>query len=52
MMQKEIFTRFIKDRLLIIMLYLSSMASIITFFHLSEPANTEIFYPVSIGVFY
>ncbi|MGJ7921715.1 sensor histidine kinase [Neobacillus sp. LXY-4] len=51
MMLKEIFTRFIKDRFLNIMLYLASMASIITFYHLNEPANTEIFYPVSIGVF-
>ncbi|SEN01498.1 Signal transduction histidine kinase [Mesobacillus persicus] len=51
MMQKELFTRFIKDRFHIIFLYLASISSIVTFFHLSEPVNTEVFYPMSIGVF-
>ncbi|MBM7661041.1 signal transduction histidine kinase [Bacillus mesophilus] len=50
-MKTEIFTRFIKDRFLTIVLYLLSTTSIITFFHLTEPVNTEIVYPISIGGF-
>ncbi len=51
MMQKVIFINFLKDKLPTIILYLAGVAAIITFFHLSEPSNTEIFYPVSIAVF-
>lgn len=50
-MQREIFKKFIKDKIPTILLYLTGMASIITFFHLSETANTEIIYPVSIAFF-
>ncbi len=50
-MDKRILKRFFKDRGLLISFYLFNMASVITFFHLSEPANTEILYPFSVGVF-
>ncbi|WML31328.1 sensor histidine kinase [Neobacillus sp. OS1-32] len=50
-MLKAILIQFLKDRALLILFYLISMTCIITFFHLSEPANTEFFYPLSIGVF-
>ncbi|MGD6781443.1 sensor histidine kinase [Sutcliffiella horikoshii] len=50
-MGKRILKRFFKDRGLLISFYLFNMASVITFFHLSEPANTEILYPLSIGFF-
>lgn len=50
-MRKEIFKRFIKDKLLTIVLFLGGTSCIITFYHISEPVNTEIFYPVSIGIF-
>jgi OmpR family two-component system sensor histidine kinase YxdK len=50
-MLKHILKKFIKDRSLLIGFYLVNMACMITFFHLSEPANTEFFYPLSIGLF-
>lgn len=50
-MAKRILKRFFKDRSLLISFYIFNMASVITFFHLSEPANAETLYPLSIGVF-
>ncbi|WP_404468289.1 sensor histidine kinase [Sutcliffiella horikoshii] len=50
-MNKRILKNFFKDRSLLISFYLFNMASVITFFHLSEPANTEILYPFSVGIF-
>jgi len=50
-MIRHILIKFLKDRFLLIMFYLINMICVITFFHLSEPANTEIFYPLSIGLF-
>lgn len=50
-MLKKIFIKFIKDRSLFICFYLVNMICIITFFHLSEPLNTEFLYPLSIGIF-
>lgn len=50
-MLKHILIKFLKDRFLLIMLYLINMICVITFFHLNEPANDEVFYPVSIGLF-
>ncbi|PAV28222.1 histidine kinase [Virgibacillus profundi] len=50
-MLKHILRNFLKDRALLIVFYLVNMACIITFFHLSEPANTEFIYPLSIGLF-
>ncbi|MEH7885173.1 sensor histidine kinase [Bacillus sp. JJ1609] len=43
--------RFLKDRMLLIVIYLINLGCILGFFHLSEPANTEVFYPLSIGIF-
>ncbi|MBT2663423.1 sensor histidine kinase [Bacillus sp. ISL-45] len=42
---------FLKDRLLLIMIYILNLASILLFFYLSVPADMEFFYPVSIGLF-
>lgn len=42
---------FLKDRLLLIILYILNLASILLFFYLNVPANTEFFYPISIGMF-
>lgn len=50
-MNKRILKNFFTDRSLLISFYLFNMASVITFFHLSEPANTEILYPFSVGIF-
>lgn len=50
-MLKDILIKFLKDRTLLIVFYLINMTCIISFFHLSELANTEFFYPLSIGVF-
>lgn len=50
-MLKHILIKFLKDRSLIIGFYLVNMVCIITFYHLSEPANTEFFYPLTIGLF-
>ncbi|WP_254660822.1 sensor histidine kinase [Bacillus sp. FJAT-27225] len=50
-MQKAIFIHFLKDKLPTITLYLAGTAAIIIFFHLIEPSNTEIFYPITIAVF-
>jgi len=50
-MFKKILKKFIKDRFLLICFYLFNLLCVITFFHLSEPLNTEHFYPFSIGVF-
>lgn len=33
------------------MLYLFNVLSVIAFFHLSEPSNTEVLYPFSVGMF-
>ncbi|MCC3359470.1 sensor histidine kinase [Bacillus sp. REN16] len=43
--------KFIKDRTLLICFYLVNMICVISFFHLSEPINSEFLYPLSIGVF-
>ncbi|MGD6830581.1 sensor histidine kinase [Sutcliffiella halmapala] len=43
--------KYLKDRMLLILFYLLNMAAVVTFFHLSEPANTEVWYPLSIGGF-
>ncbi|AZU62102.1 sensor histidine kinase [Neobacillus mesonae] len=50
-MLKHVLKNFLKDRSQLIVFYSLSMICIITFFHLSEPANTEVFYPLSIGIF-
>ncbi|MFE7064704.1 sensor histidine kinase [Sutcliffiella sp. NPDC057660] len=50
-MIKLVFMKYLKDRMLLILFYLLNMAAVITFFHLSEPANTELWYPLSIGGF-
>lgn len=50
-MNKRILLIYFKDRALLISFYLFNMVSVITFFHLNEPANTEILYPFSVGVF-
>ncbi|MBT2641564.1 sensor histidine kinase [Bacillus sp. ISL-41] len=42
---------FLKDRLLLILIYILNLASILLFFYLNVPADTEFFYPVSIGLF-
>lgn len=42
---------FLKDRLLLIILYILNLASILLFFYLNVPASTEFFYPISIGMF-
>ncbi len=44
--------RFLKDRLLLIMFYLLNIICVVLFFHLSEPANKEYFYPMLIGLFF
>lgn len=49
-MKKKLLVNFIKDRLVIILFYLFNMSCIIAFFNLAEPANTEIFYPLSISL--
>lgn len=51
MMFKKICKKFIKDRFLLICFYLFNLICVISFFYLSESANTEFFYPFSIGVF-
>ncbi|CAG9621575.1 sensor histidine kinase [Sutcliffiella rhizosphaerae] len=50
-MNKIIFIRFIKDRMLLVGFYLFNIISVITFFHLAEPSNTEIIYPFIVGLF-
>ncbi|WP_223702137.1 sensor histidine kinase [Sutcliffiella deserti] len=50
-MTKPIFKRYLKDRALLILFYLLNMLAVVTFFHLSEPANTEVLYPLSLGAF-
>jgi len=50
-MLKQILIKFLKDRFLLITFYLINMICIMAFFHLNEPANDEIFYPLSIGLF-
>lgn len=50
-MNKRILKNFFKDRALLISFYLFNIVSVITFFHLSEPSNTEILYPFSVGIF-
>ena len=42
---------FLKDQLLLILIYILNLASILLFFYLNVPADTEFFYPVSIGLF-
>jgi two-component system, OmpR family, sensor histidine kinase YxdK len=43
---------FLKDRLLLIMIYIINLASILLFFYLSVPEETEFFYPIMIGLFF
>lgn len=50
-MVKKILKRFIQDRMLLIVFYLFNIISVIAFFHLSVPANTEVMYPLFIGLF-
>ncbi|CEG28659.1 two-component sensor histidine kinase [Bacillus sp. B-jedd] len=50
-MRREIFKRFLKDRIPTITLYLAGLVSVITFFRLSERANREILYPSLMVVF-
>jgi two-component system, OmpR family, sensor histidine kinase YxdK len=47
----DVFKAFLKDRLLLISIYILNLGSILLFFHLSVPADTELFYPMSIGLF-
>lgn len=42
---------FLKDRLLLILIYIINLASILLFFYLSVPEETEFFYPIMIGLF-
>lgn len=42
---------FLRDRLLLILIYIMNLASILLFFYLNVPDDTEFFYPVSIGLF-
>lgn len=42
---------FLKDRLLLIMIYILNLASILLFFYLRVPADMDFFYPLSIGLF-
>lgn len=51
-MLKSLFLHFLKDRLLLIMFYLLNIVCVLLFFHLSEPANKEYFYPLAIGLFF
>ncbi|WLR57243.1 sensor histidine kinase [Mesobacillus subterraneus] len=51
-MLKSLFLRFLKDRILLILLYLLNIVCVLLFFHLSEPANNEYFYPLAIGLFF
>ncbi|MBM7621943.1 signal transduction histidine kinase [Bacillus tianshenii] len=50
-MGKSVFKKFLRDRVVLILFYLFNMVSVVAFFHLSEPANTEVWYPLSIGGF-
>lgn len=50
-MIRIVFRKFIKDRALLIFIYCFNLACIIIFYHLIEPANEEVFYPVAIGLF-
>ncbi|RSD29006.1 sensor histidine kinase [Mesobacillus subterraneus] len=51
-MIRTLFFMFIKDRLLLILFYIINIVCVVLFFHLSEPANKEYFYPLSIGLFF
>ncbi|MGD6873475.1 sensor histidine kinase [Sutcliffiella horikoshii] len=51
-MNKRILKNFLKDRALLISFYLVNIVSVITFYHLSEPSNTEVLYPFSVGIFF
>jgi two-component system, OmpR family, sensor histidine kinase YxdK len=42
---------FLKDRLLLILIYIINLASILLFFYLSVPEDTEFLYPLMIGLF-
>ncbi|CAM3807209.1 sensor histidine kinase [Mesobacillus thioparans] len=42
---------FLKDRLLLILIYIMNLASILLFFYLSVQGDTEFFYPLMIGLF-
>lgn len=50
-MGKRILKKFLRDRAVLILFYLFNMTAFVAFFHLSEPANTEVWYPLSIGGF-
>lgn len=50
-MVKQVLIMFLKDRSLLIGFYLINMTCVITFFHLSEPANSEFLYPLFVGLF-
>ncbi|KHF39644.1 sensor histidine kinase [Halalkalibacter okhensis] len=50
-MYKRILINFLKDKLLLITIYSVSIIFIILFFHLSQPANSELLYPIFIGLF-
>lgn len=51
-MVKSLFLRFLKDRYLLILFYILNIVCVLLFFHLSEPANEEYLYPLSIGLFF
>lgn len=51
-MLKSLFLRFLKDRILLIIFYLLNIVCVLLFFHLSEPANKDYFYPLAIGLFF
>lgn len=42
---------FLKDRLLLIFIYIVNLTCILLFFYLSVPEETDFFYPLSIGLF-
>ncbi|MBT2679377.1 sensor histidine kinase [Bacillus sp. ISL-35] len=42
---------FLKDRLLLILIYIINLVSILSFFYLSVPEDTEFLYPSMIGLF-
>lgn len=50
-MEKKLLVNFLKDRLVFILFYLFNISCVIIFFHIIEPANTEIVYPLSISLF-
>jgi signal transduction histidine kinase len=51
-MNSELVKKFVEDKLVILSMYLLNMVCLIIFFNLNGPKKIEIFYPISISLFF